>query len=135
MIQKVTKLSLLAKEWVLRAQDDELSIKSILKDRDGSPNTVCFLSQQMAEKLLKSFLAQKEQRIPKVHTIDDLVKTCAKIDPDFSVGLDKSVGILSDFYIATRYPGDYPEFSFKDAEEAFSKAKIIKEHIFMKLSI
>ncbi len=35
----------LAKEWFLRAQDDELSIEGILENRGGSPNTVCFLAQ------------------------------------------------------------------------------------------
>lgn len=43
-------------QWVARARDDELSCESILRGRDGAPNTVCFLSQQLAEKILKSFL-------------------------------------------------------------------------------
>jgi len=46
----------LANEWFLKARDDELSAKDILTDREGAASTVCFLSQQMAEKYLKGYL-------------------------------------------------------------------------------
>ena len=44
------------REWFLSAQDDELAVESMLKNSDWPANTVCFLSQQMAEKSLKGFL-------------------------------------------------------------------------------
>ena len=42
-------------EWIAKAKDDELSIKAIIKEK-AAPSTVCFLSQQMAEKYLKALL-------------------------------------------------------------------------------
>ena len=39
-------------DWILRAQDDERSAEILLRE-EGSPNTICFLCQQIAEKYLK----------------------------------------------------------------------------------
>ncbi len=36
---------IIIERWLNKIQDDELSAKSILKHKDGSPSTVCFLSQ------------------------------------------------------------------------------------------
>ncbi len=56
MKNKFSKEELQANEWIKRANEDELSANVILKEEGGAPNTVCFLSQQMAEKYLKAFL-------------------------------------------------------------------------------
>ena len=122
----------LAKEWFLRAQDDELSSKDILDDREGSPNTVCFLSQQIAEKVFKAFLCYHGVEFPKVHQLDELLKLCEKIDVEFNFLIDDAED-LTPFYISTRYPGDYPIYSFQDAEEAFRKALEIKDFILKRL--
>jgi HEPN domain-containing protein len=134
MKQKNKKNPQLAKEWFLRAQDDELSIKDILEDRQGSPNTVCFLSQQMAEKYLKGFLVFHRKRFPKIHHLDKLLNLAKKIDDQFE-NLRKEAEELSEFYITTRYPGDYPQFTFKDAEKAFKGALKIKEFILRKTKL
>ncbi len=132
MANKQTKK--LAQEWFRKAGDDELSARDILKDREGSPNTVCFLSQQLAEKYLKGYLVYQNERFPKVHQLDRLVKLCEEVDSDFNK-VKKEAGFLTGFYITTRYPGDYPEYSFKDAEEAFQKAEKIKDFILDKIKI
>jgi len=124
----------LAKEWLLRAQDDELSCKDILDDRGGAPNTVCFLSQQIAEKVLKAFLCYHGVEFPKIHQLDELLKLCARIDADFDSLID-SAEDLTPFYISTRYPGDYPTYSFEDAEGAFQKASEIKNFVLKQLPL
>jgi HEPN domain-containing protein len=134
MKQKNKKNPQLAKEWFLRAQDDELSIKDILEDRQGSPNTVCFLSQQMAEKYLKGFLVFHRKRFPKIHHLDKLLNLAKKIDAQFE-NLRKEAEELSEFYITARYPGDYPQFTFKEAEKAFKGALKIKEFILRKTKL
>jgi len=118
----------LAKEWFLKAQDDELSIIDILEDKKGSPNTVCFLSQQMAEKYLKGFLVFHQKRFPKIHHLDTLINLCKKINHGFEK-LRREAEELTEFYISARYPGDYPQFNFSDAQDAFRKASKIKELI------
>lgn len=52
-------------EWLKKAEDDELNAKSILKHRDGTPSGVCFLSQQIAEKCLKTLLVFNKKEFPK----------------------------------------------------------------------
>lgn len=118
----------LFKEWELRARDDKLSIEDILDSKNGSPNTVCFLCQQMAEKLLKGFLVLHSTPAPKIHHLDRLVKLCENIDSSFSEVMSLAEE-LSEFYISTRYPGDYPRFTFKEAEKAFEKGLKIEAFI------
>ncbi len=129
--KKLKNLLVLANEWFLKAKDDELSAKDILKDQKGAASTVCFLSQQMAEKYLKGYLVFKNKEFPKIHDLDKLVKLCANIDSRF-VKIKTDAKFLSGFYIATRYPGDYPEFTFKDAKKAFEKAIKIKKFVLNK---
>ncbi len=115
-------------EWTRKAHDDELNARSILKHRDGTPNGVCFMSHQMAEKYLKAYLVEKKNWFPKVHPLDALLEECMQLDPSFEELKDDSL-FLSTFYISTRYPGDYPEFGWSDAEDAFAAATRIKSFI------
>ena len=72
------------REWFERAEDDEKNARSILKHRDGTPNGVCFLSQQMSEKHLKAYLVARKQWFPKIHPIDKLLELCCDIDNSFN---------------------------------------------------
>ncbi len=125
-------LEKLAKEWFLKANDDELSAKDILSDKEGAPGTVCFLSQQIAEKYLKGYLVFCGKRFPKIHDLDKLAKLCREIGFEFEE-VKNEAKYLTDFYIATRYPGDYPEFFWQDAEKAFQSALKIKEFVLDKI--
>ena len=124
----------LANEWFSKAKEDELSAKDILEDKRGAASTVCFLSQQMAEKYLKGYLVFKGKTFPKIHALDRLVRMCEEVDPEYKA-VKKEAEYLTDFYIITRYPGDYPQFTFKDAEEAFRKANKIKKFVLNKMRI
>lgn len=118
----------LAGEWFFKAQEDELSAKDILKDKQGAASTVCFLSQQMAEKLLKGYLVYFGKRFPKIHHLDRLLKLCEGVDSDFKE-IKEEAELLSAFYVTTRYPGDYPIFNFQDAEDAFRRAMKIRQFV------
>ena len=127
MTEKI-KREKLAKEWIDKASDDELSVKAILKE-GGAPSTVCFLSQQMGEKYLKAFLVFHQKTFPKIHHLDILLELCADIDGDLEK-LKDNVVLLSDYYIETRYPGGWVEiWTWKEAEEAFDAALEIKKII------
>lgn len=115
-------------EWFKKATDDELTCISILKHRDAPPNGVCFMSQQMAEKFLKGFLVARKKSFPKIHPIDALWELCKDLDESFEAIKGESV-FLTGFYVATRYPGDFPEFTWKDAEEAFAAATKVKDFV------
>ncbi|MDP2642464.1 MAG: HEPN domain-containing protein [Candidatus Peregrinibacteria bacterium] len=122
-----------AKEWLKKAHQDEISVLALLKNNIGSPSVVCFLSQQMAEKLLKAYLVHKVKDFPKIHQLDRLVKMCTEIDDSFEVLKDDAI-YLTAFYVTTRYPGDYPDFNWKAAKSAGDSAKKIKNFVLSKIN-
>lgn len=121
-------LSELVQEWLDKAYDDELNAKSILTHKDGTPGAVCFLSQQMAEKLLKGLLVFHEREFPKMHDLLLISKLTLDMEPEIITFIN-DLKVINHYYIETRYPGDYPEFSWQDAEKAFSIAKKLKEFV------
>lgn len=133
MLDKSIKRDLIVEEWLNKAKDDELNAASILRHQDGAPSGVCFLSQQMAEKHLKSFLVQEKMEYPKIHSLLKLTELCAKIDKSFTEIKDEAI-FLNTFYIHVRYPGEYPEFSWREAEEAFKKAEQVRDFVLNKLN-
>lgn len=132
MSNKFSEKELVAEEWLKKASDDKLHIKSLLRHRDAPANSVCFVSHQMAEKYFKAFLVFKKKWYPRIHPTDALWKNCYKLDRSFSAIKEDAI-FLTDFYVTTRYPGDYPEFSWEDAEEAFEAATKIKDFVLEKI--
>lgn len=120
------------KNWFKRA-DEDLALINVMS-REGSvfPNSVCFHAQQAAEKYLKGFLAHHALHVRKVHDLEVLVEDCKKIDLSFKTMQDNA-RFLNQFYIESRYPDDYTEFSEKDAEDAYSAAKNIKEFVLKRI--
>ena len=121
-----------ANEWVKKSHDDELNANSILTHRDGAPSGVCFLSQQMAEKLLKGLLVFYKKEFPKIHDLLELQTLILDMEPKIR-NLDNELDLLNTYYFETRYPGDYPEFSWQEAKEAFEAATRIKEFMLDKI--
>ncbi len=113
-------------EWFRKAAEDELNARSILTHRDGAPSGVCFLSQQAAEKYLKSLLIFYKKQFPKIHDLIELETLLLAELPKIK-NLHQDLTILNRYYIETRYPGDYPEFNWQDAEEAFAAAQKVRK--------
>lgn len=122
----------LTDEWLVKAGDDEKNAVSIFTHRDGTPGGVCFLSQQMAEKYLKALLVFHERPFPKVHDLLDLSTRLLDIEMEV-LQIQEDLVILNRYYIETRYPGDYPEFIWSDAEEALVSARQIKIFVLSKI--
>ncbi|MBI2120247.1 MAG: HEPN domain-containing protein [Parcubacteria group bacterium] len=119
-------------KWFKKAQDDSLSIFAILEEKHGSPNTACFLAQQMTEKYLKGFLVSCDIFPPKTHDLLRLASLIIEQDAELGKELEKhkiDLDTLNNYYIETRYPGDFPEFHWGNAEEAFQIAKRIKQFV------
>lgn len=121
----MTKAEERFEEWKRRDADDELSVRAILKEEDGAPSTVCFLSQQIAEKYLKGFLVFSKEKFEKTHQLDHLLKLCEAIDSSFH-DPSEDVTFLTEYYIEARYPGDIPEFNWNEARKAFAHAQNVK---------
>ena len=112
-------------DWLSKANEDELSIVAIFKG-GGAFSTVCFLAQQMAEKYLKGLIIFNNTSFSKVHDLLELETILLTIEPEI-VQYERDLDLLNSYYIETRYPGDYPEFTLKEAQESFEAAKRIKE--------
>ena len=120
-------------EWVKRADEDELNIKSMLKHQDGTSNWVGFLAQQMAEKYLKGLLVFHGQEYPKIH---DLLRIASLVAP-LAAGVlvfDEELRKLSKLYVISRYPGDMMELPWEKTEEVYAAARRIKEFVLSEIS-
>lgn len=120
------------KLWFQKADEDELNIKSILKHKDGTPSVACFLAQQMAEKYLKGFLIFIKNDLIKIHDLVKLEELISEYFPDIKT-IHMEISMLGVFYIETRYPGDFPEFSWLEAEKSYASAKTIKKFVLEKI--
>lgn len=119
-------------EWFKKAEEDELSIRAILKE-GGAPSTACFLSQQLAEKYLKGFLVFHNKEFRKVHDLLELERLVMEVEPKIKE-YEKELDLLNTYYFETRYPGNYPEFTLAEAEQSFEAAKGIKDFILKKIN-
>ncbi len=126
----------LVMEWILRAQDDELNISAILKDRDGTPAHICFTCQQMAEKYLKALLLFYSGDSPKIHVLGALIGLIKPYNGFIMEQLKEWVILLDPYYIETRYPADIPieSFTWEMAENAHEAAVKIKEFVVREIS-
>lgn len=118
-------------KWLEKAEEDEFAGKEILEGR-RFPAPACFHFQQMVEKLLKALLIFYGKDFPKIHdliVLSSLLKPIIKDIQDYKEDLK----FLDRYYIETRYPGDYPEFSLQEAKEALEAAERIKEFILNKI--
>lgn len=118
-------------EWQKYAEED-LQIADIALAAGGPANQICFHCQQAAEKCLKGFLALNGKRFEKSHQLDYLLYLCQSLDKSFSE-LEEPVKYLTDFYLETRYPGDIPEFSLKQAKQARQFAQAVNDFIIKKM--
>ena len=132
MQSKFSPQELQAEEWLKKVTDDRLFAASILKHRDAPPSGVCFHAQQVAEKSLKAFLVFHKKWFPKIHEVDALWEMCREIDGSFDQ-IKEDILFLTEFYTEVRYPGDYQEYSWEEAEKSFDAALHIEEFILNKI--
>lgn len=117
----------LAREWFDAANSDYLYAQIGLKEVDVFPQ-VAFLSQQVAEKLLKGYLIFKGKEPPRIHDLPKLLDECIKFAPELEE-LRDACELLSGFYVEVRYPPDIPDYTKEEIEEAFAAATLVREKI------
>lgn len=117
--------------WLFKAREDELAGLAILKERRVFA-PACFHFQQMAEKLLKGMLVFYKKSFPKAHDLVILTGLLEESVPEIKE-YRKDIEMLDRYYIETRYPGDYPEFTLMEAEQAYEAAMNIKKFIVGKI--
>lgn len=92
--------------WLEQAQID-LKWARHLK-AEGAYHLVCFLAQQVAEKVLKAFLYAQGEEIVLGHSVRQLCRQAAEYDDRFQQHRN-SWGVLDSYYIPTRYPNGLPD--------------------------
>ncbi|MFH1769147.1 MAG: HEPN domain-containing protein [Parcubacteria group bacterium] len=83
----------------------------------------------MAEKFLKALLIFNNKSFRKVHDLLDLETSIMEFLTEIK-DIHEDLLRLNRYYIQTRYPGDYPEFEWKEAEEALESAVRVKDFVF-----
>lgn len=90
-------------------------------------DTVCFHSQQAAEKMLKAYLTAHSIEYPFIHNLEKLIDLCATRDPSFAE-IKEIAGGLTPYAVDLRYDTEFwpaPEM----AREAFEAAKVIRDFV------
>ena len=119
----------LSQQWIDQAQEDLFWANDSFVS--GHYSGVCFLSQQNAEKSLKSFLFFNKIDLIRTHNLLMLLAQCQKLNQSFTQ-FKKSCEVLNNYYLDTRYPdiGDMSKFDDKDtAWESIELAKQIFEFV------
>lgn len=104
-------------QWLAKAEQD-LDAAEML--RSGEPPLLypaCFHAQQAGEKYLKALLTWHQIEFPKTHSLGELLDLLKQKDAELASSLRDAV-ILNPYGVNIRYPGDAPEPSRKEAEEA-----------------
>lgn len=121
----------LCREWLVKAEEDyEAAI--LLSRRKKKPllNSVCYHSQQAAEKYLKAYLTLKKSHFSKTHDLILLNKLCVKCDGDFEFLTDLVIH-LNPYAVEFRYPGE--QATRIDAKGALSAVKEIRDWVKRKI--
>ncbi|PIR72615.1 MAG: hypothetical protein COU42_00670 [Candidatus Nealsonbacteria bacterium CG10_big_fil_rev_8_21_14_0_10_36_24] len=114
----------LAQEWFDIADNELGFARAGFKELESFYPQICFQCQQAVEKYLKGFLVYHKRKFPKIHDLTQLLKLCAKIDKNFLKFLEKT-DTLSQYYLVSRYPIEYPPAKKEQAKEALNIAEDI----------
>ncbi len=124
------------KRWFLQGLQDLEDARFNLSG--GRYNVACFLAQQSAGKVLKSFLLKSGAEEIWGHSVLELCRDAQSFDKEFET-IEREAGSLDKYYIPTRYPdalpGGIPSTAFddEDARRAVELADKIAEFVKKKL--
>ncbi len=117
-----------ATRWILQAENDLAFAQLALQE--GYHSQTCFMSQQAAEKALKSVAYGRGDRFVIGHSLQELLNDLVGTHGDLE-SLREAARRLDQYYTATRYPDALPgglpfeTFTKGQAEEAVSMASEI----------
>ena len=118
--------------WVHKANQDIRAAEALLLQEPPLLYPSCFHSQQAAEKYLKAYLTQRQMEFPKTHSIRELLGLVRTLDEELADAL-LPTAVLTPYGVEIRYPGDVPEPSQKETEEALALARKIEDAVSKRL--
>ncbi len=116
------------RQWLSKAEEDFNAAKSLITYGASFLSTVCFHSQQAAEKYLKAFLTYHQVEFPKTHDIGELLDLIAPTHKKLSESL-RDVIVLTNYGVDVRYPGDFPDVTSSDAQQAIQMAEKVRRSV------
>lgn len=120
-------------EWVKKAESDYGNADLTLEHgEEHIVETVCFHSQQCAEKYLKAMLRELDVKFPHEHDLSALVELCVNLDAEFEA-VDGDAHKIAGYAVAIRYPGVFA--TREEAEKAFAAATRIRAFVRAKLGL
>jgi HEPN domain-containing protein len=122
----------LIKQWVEKAEEDFRTAEYLLVLKEDCPlNSVCFHSQQCAEKYIKALLMYCSIQFPKSHDVVELLNLVPdNYRPDLSID---DLAIINRYAVDTRYPQCWEIITRQEAEESVTIAKDVRQKIRMLL--
>lgn len=124
----------LIEKWIIKAEKDLLTAERELTFKNPVTESVCFHSQQAAEKFLKAYLVKHQIFFTKTHKIIDLLELCSTVDKSFKSELEDADN-LTDYAVTIRYPDVWFEPSLEQAKESLNIAKKVKTFTLKKIYI
>ena len=94
----------LTAEWLAKAEEDYSVAAGLLRRRKVPADSVCFHSQQAAEKLMKAVLQEHGVHFGKTHDLEGLLRLCTTVAPPLTI-LVADAQLLNDYAVRYRYPG------------------------------
>lgn len=119
-------------DWMKKAEHDLKSAKIILASNEELYDSVCFHSQQLAEKALKALFTARSIEFPKTHNL--LLLSNLLLDADI-MKYNEELERLTKYAIESRYPGDYVEPGREEAQKALAIATEIYTFVKQKLGL
>jgi HEPN domain-containing protein len=116
------------RSWLMKARQDLDVAAWLLESPRPLSSAVGFHCQQAAEKALKAYLTWQERPFEKTHSLVALVGICLLFDAGFEA-LRRAATTLTPYTVITRYPGDLPEISTQEAQDALIHSRYIWDFI------
>lgn len=118
--------------WLVKANQDLQAAERLLIGAHPLTDIASFHSQQSAEKAIKAYLTLHETVFPKTHSLVALISLCLQISEEFEQ-LRVAAITLTPYAVASRYPGDSPNLTIEDAQQALALAQSVWQFILARI--
>jgi HEPN domain-containing protein len=115
------------REWVGKAEEDFLAATDLSRRRKRPLwSSVCFHTQQCAEKYLKARMEEAGLPIHKTHDLEVLLNLLLPLEPAW-VSLRSAIQDLTDYAVDFRYPGH--SATKTEARQAIADCKLVRREV------
>lgn len=114
----------LVRAWLVRARHDLEAARKLAAGHDPLLDTAIYHCQQAVEKTLKGFLVWHDQRFPKTHDIEVLLKLAMTFEPRLPSAI-ADPDRMTEYATAFRYPGDVAEPERVEFDRALRDAEVL----------